>query len=330
MDFREDITQTCAYFYEVLVKKYLELEDVIHKQSGLRSIFKKINYMDRANAFDSLRERAVEAKKNFPSLDDKNSDYQAYSLSVKLTECLSIYINMVESLIQINTVLHRKANNDIKLNLNEHLKNNKYFEMLRGNLESELPKLQSLYSFILKDKKYNADTKNEVDEKELADSVISEYLSSLESNFSTILETLLDMGIDKDAFEDEGWIKYDIFLCGMTIDAMALFNLLNKEQANRIFKYISYDRFLGLDNEEQRDYSINEVAEYKNLWDKATKEIEPPFDFVFSKLLQNFLGENISNYNINPLHMMQIISLVLPIFAGKWKKVLEEYSLIQV
>lgn len=150
MGFRDDVTQICTYFFEVLIKKYLELEDTIRKESGLRSLFKKINYMDRANAFNSLKRMAIEAKDSLPTLDEKSSDYQAYSLAIKLTECLSIYINMVESQVEINTALQQKANNEISLNLCEHLKNNKYFDMLRGNLEIELPKLESQYSFILK------------------------------------------------------------------------------------------------------------------------------------------------------------------------------------
>ena len=50
----------------------------------------------------------------------------------------------------------------------------------------------------------------------------------------------------------------------MTIDSMALFNLLDTAQANRIYKYISYDRLLRLENVEQNDYSIMKWLNIKN------------------------------------------------------------------
>jgi hypothetical protein len=57
----QEITQVSAYFFEVLVKNFLELEKSISKQSGVLSIFKKINYLERVDAFKGLKERAIEA-----------------------------------------------------------------------------------------------------------------------------------------------------------------------------------------------------------------------------------------------------------------------------
>lgn len=51
------------------------------------------------------------------------------------------------------------------------------------------------------------------------------------------------MRFDKDDLEDEYQIQYDLIIFGITIDSMALFNLLDKPQANRIFKYINYGFF---------------------------------------------------------------------------------------
>lgn len=144
MNTRENVINTCAYFFEVLIKKFLELEKAIHKQSGLLSLFKKINYMDRANAFNGLLERAIEAKNELPSSDSEKNDYELYTLLIKLTECLAIYINMVKAQIEVNTNLNLKANGE-QYNWNEYSKCLQHFEMLRSGLEAELPKLQSLY-----------------------------------------------------------------------------------------------------------------------------------------------------------------------------------------
>lgn len=330
MSARKEIIAVCAYFFEVLVKKFLELETTIQKQSGLLSIFKKINYLDRANAFNGLLERAIEAKNSLPLDNDTKEDYEIYSLATKLTECLAIYINMIESQVNLNIHLNQKANGE-KYSWNEYTKCLKLFEMQRNALENELPKLNSLYAVILKNSDNNESmgSKEKINERDLAEIVISQYLNQLECDFDNILDSFIKFGFDENDLQDENWMKYDIFLCGLTIDGMALFNLIDTSQANRIFNYISVDKFMSLDNEHQRSYSINRVSEYRSIWDYCIENSEPPFDFVFSKLFEDLLGENIQKYNIGPLHMIQIISLVTPIFAGKWKAALEHYEPIQ-
>ena len=42
-----ELTQVCAYFFEVLIKHFLALEQNISKKSGLLSLFKKINCVYR-------------------------------------------------------------------------------------------------------------------------------------------------------------------------------------------------------------------------------------------------------------------------------------------
>lgn len=168
-----------------------------------------------------------------------------------------------------------------------------------------------------------------INENELADIVIEYYMSNLENQFEDIFKALLENGFDKSDLVHESWMKYDIFLCGLSIDSMAIFNLLKIDQANRIFKYISIDQFKKLNNKNQMQYSINEVAEYKRLWDDSIVKYKPPLDYVFSKLFVNLLGENLRNYSINSIQMMELISIVLPLFAGGWKRALEKYKPIK-
>ena len=164
--------------------------------------------------------------------------------------------------------------------------------------------------------------------RSLAKLVISDYLVDLESNFDDILAFLFDR-FNEDDLNDASWMSFDILLCGLLIDGMALFNLLDHTQANRIFKYISVEKFVILEDEQQIEYSIKRISEYKNIWDNAMKKSELPFDYIFSKLLNGFLGENIDKYNISPMDMMQIMSKIMPIFSGKWKNALERYKPIQ-
>ena len=143
------LINVCAYFYEVLLSKFLELERNFHNQSGLLSLFKRINYSDRANAFSGLLERAIEAKNELSLIRDDEIGPELYSLLAKLTECIAIYINMVSAQVEINTNLNLKANGE-RYNWNDYSKSTQCFGMLRSGLEIELPKLQSLYSTILR------------------------------------------------------------------------------------------------------------------------------------------------------------------------------------
>jgi hypothetical protein len=243
------------------------------------------------------------------------------------TDRMPCYIHRVETQENINSYLNQKANGE-KYSWNEYTKSLKFFDLQRNALESELPKLNSLYSVVLKNNNEteSAATKERVNENELAEYVVSMYLSELESNFDNIFASLIDLGFHECDFKDRNWMKYDIILCGLTIDGMALFNLLDESQANRIFNYISVEKFMGLDSDYQRDYSIDQISKYKNIWNNSIKQSEIPLDYVFSKLYKDLLGENMEKYNISPLHMMQIMSVVMPIFAGKWKNVLESYE----
>jgi len=148
MSVREDIINIATYFFDVLIRKFLDLENTIHKQSGLLSIFRKINYADRANAFNGLSERAIEINEALSKIELSKEQYDLYNLATKLSECIAIYINMVKSQIEINTYLNQKANGE-KYAWDEYSRSQKFFDMLRGSLEVELPKLQSLYRLVL-------------------------------------------------------------------------------------------------------------------------------------------------------------------------------------
>jgi hypothetical protein len=110
----------------------------------------RINYLERANAFKELKERAIEAKNSIPLGDKLKESHEGYLLAVKLTECLAIYINMVETQENINLYLNQKANGE-NYNWNEYTKSIQFFDLQRNALEGELPKLNSIYSVVLKD-----------------------------------------------------------------------------------------------------------------------------------------------------------------------------------
>lgn len=148
LNIRKDVINICAYYFEVLVHNYLELEEAIHKQSGLLFLFKKIDFLDRAKAFNGLLERAHEADEQLQLYNDYKGDYELNALIQKLTECLALYMNMVNVQININKMLKQKANG-LKYDWNEYSSSLKYLNTLRDALENELPNLQSLYGTVI-------------------------------------------------------------------------------------------------------------------------------------------------------------------------------------
>lgn len=328
MDVRDNVIYKSTYFFEVLVAKFLELEKSISKQSGILSIFKKISYMDRANAFKELMESAVEAEESLPSSETTKSDYDLYTLACKLTECLALYINMTDAQVNLNTGLNQKANGEI-YDLSEHTKRLKYSDMLRDALEAELPKLNALYTRMLTKQSENRTTQanREVDERQLVNTVIAEYIREVKSSLNHVTD-FLHRNFETADLEPDNWIEYDLFLFCLSFDSMALFNLLDKQQANRLYNLTCVQWLSKLGDEIQEEYDKAEIAEYKRLYEESVKKSEPPFDYMLSKLFSNFLRENSIKYNIGPMHMMQMMTMVIPMFTGTWKKTLEEFNVI--
>lgn len=149
MNIREDVINMCAYFFEVLVSSYIDLEKAIKKQSGILYLFKKIDFMDRVNAFCGLLDRALEVINQLKPFYGSNlDDYELNALIIKLEECLSLYINMVNVQMSINKMLDQKAKG-CKYDWNEYSTSLNQFNMTRDALENELPQLKSLYSQVL-------------------------------------------------------------------------------------------------------------------------------------------------------------------------------------
>ncbi|MCM1991304.1 hypothetical protein [Oceanirhabdus seepicola] len=149
MNLRKDVIELCAYFFEVLIKQFLAVENNIHKKSGLLSLFKKINFLDRATDFNSLMERAVELRDNLSISDDIKGDSEIYSMAVKLKDCLAIYIMMLESQVKINTSLDHKAHGE-KYDRDEYEKCLVQFDVCRLTLKAKLTNLYSLYEEAIK------------------------------------------------------------------------------------------------------------------------------------------------------------------------------------
>lgn len=330
MESRETIMGACGYFFEVLIKNYLECEKTFQKKSGILSLFKKPDYLERAKAFSYLAELAKDARDSLPEGETIKNDLETYGLASKLTECYAIYINLADTHANINLSL----TSSIGYEDNSQGDRTQQIEMVtlyRKSLESELPKLQAHYSEMLKKNSSinEKSSKLEINELDLADLVLKSYSMELEKHFESIKSSIHTMGFEKDDIEESEFMRFDIFLCALSMDTMSIFNLLDADQAERIFKYISKDRFELGEKSPKWDYAKHEISLYRQVWDEANRDMDIPFDHIFSMLFSRILGENIKKYSIDSSHMIHLMSLIIPVFVGKWKNALEKYTPIQ-
>lgn len=151
MNEKEQAIKHCAYFFEVLVKQFIELEKHIHKQCRFLSLFRKINFVDITNKFIILKEKAIEIKHSLSTIENKKDDEELYSFICILEECVIIYIDMIETQIKINTGLSLKANGET-YNWNDYRESLKYFDTIRDKLELKLKQLQVNYAQLINSK----------------------------------------------------------------------------------------------------------------------------------------------------------------------------------
>ena len=329
------VISSCLYFFEILVKQFLELEMSVKKESGLLSIFKKIDYSERSNKFKLLENLALEAKDSLPIGELIRDDAELYTLNSKLLECYSLFISMTDSQNILNHGLNKKTQGG-SYPLNEYNNQLQYFDMTRNALESELPKLQSLFASYVSDpsSRNTIHTRSDirkpvqVDEEVLID-LLGVYIEQTDMHINEIKEGLVEVGFAESHFEDDDWMYIDSLVNGVALDSMSFFNLLSHEQAEAYYSTM-IGKFIDSysENEDVVEYLNSEFMHYRKLIEQAKKENIPPFDYVYSKLLNNYLGEHIDKYNINFIQMTQTMVLMSQIYIGNCKKVLEHYKLI--
>lgn len=142
------VLNICKYFFEVLIKRFLELENKMRKNTGFLSLFKKISFLEFAKSFEHFADCAIEAKNELLKNNQSEIGTESYILLCKLSECLDIYVNMVNTQKDINLNLQAKADGK-EYDWQKYKKQLKFFDMLRSSLEAELPKLNSLYTSML-------------------------------------------------------------------------------------------------------------------------------------------------------------------------------------
>lgn len=168
MEKKITVINMCSYYFE-LVKNLTAIEKQVQKQSGFLSLFKKIDFVERIRIFEELKDKTDEAYDIFKiKLSNKKGKEEA--LLLKLEECFDLLINMLDTQIKININLNQKVVDKTHYNFQEYNNNVSFYNMLHKSLENELPKLQSLFSSLIKKKEKDLSIEEIIELAEKGDS----------------------------------------------------------------------------------------------------------------------------------------------------------------
>jgi len=206
MELLDEVLKNCAYFYEVLIRNFTEFEERSERQN--KKPFYKVDFIPRIEFLKGMKERAVEAKTALPIIDEKDGNNKLYLLANKLSECLVIYIYMIESQILINYSLQNKANKKNSFSMPEFLEYAREFDMRRGCLEKEMAILLPLYSKALLLKENELKQKEATLKNTQSKYIVANVLSLISGDSLYLDETLYDIWEDKNMVEEAKKERY--------------------------------------------------------------------------------------------------------------------------
>jgi hypothetical protein len=173
-----------------------------------------------------------------------------------------------------------------------------------------------------------------IEQKAVAQFVI-EILEKSRLSWPSIYKNLNDTFKDKFVVKDETMAIYNLALAVIAQELQAVKNLFPEDQADRIKKWV----YKGFDNDDLGKYSLNELEKYEEVFQKNIQSImSDPLSAIPARLVQRWLGKNIQNFDfvidgkktglIDPMLMMNVSTSLIR-FAGTWKKIKDNYELIE-
>lgn len=169
----------------------------------------------------------------------------------------------------------------------------------------------------------NLSLKRKISEKKLVDDYVASQIKNFSEHKNDIDKIITGLRFASEDIEPRNILEWDILICEIASDSRALFNILKKEQAERMYKYLAIEAIQTLDKELNL-YISNELFEYREIIQDAIAQSELPDDSIYSKLITNILGENRNKYSISSFHMMQLMQLTY-VFSGMWKIALDNF-----
>ncbi|OHA35350.1 MAG: hypothetical protein A3H73_03420 [Candidatus Taylorbacteria bacterium RIFCSPLOWO2_02_FULL_50_120] len=181
------------------------------------------------------------------------------------------------------------------------------------------------------------ESKEKVTEEEAASHFVLYIIKEAQDAWPTIHKNLKDCFKDEFVVEDEKMAAFDLALAATAQDLQAVKNLFPKDQAERIEKWV----LKCIDTKDWGEYAVDEVKKYGEKFQKDIQNIKAggdPLSAIPARLLQRWLGKNIQNFNvemngkktgiIDPI-LLQSVSVVLTAFLGNWKRLGNDFNLIE-
>jgi len=178
--------------------------------------------------------------------------------------------------------------------------------------------------------------KRKLTEQEAASYFVLYIIKEALDAWPTIHKNLKDFFKEKFVVEDEKMAAFDLALASIAQDLQAVKNLFPKDQAERIEKWV----LKCIDTEDWGEYSIDEIKEYGEKFQKNVQNISAggdPISAIPVRLLQRWLGKNIRNFDvemsgkktgiISPV-LLTMVSGILTAFLGTWKKLKDDFKIV--
>ena len=179
--------------------------------------------------------------------------------------------------------------------------------------------------------------KTKITEQEAASRYVLYIMTEAQDAWPAIHKSLKDSFKGKFVVEDEKMATFDLALAAIAQDLQAVKNLFPKEQAERIEKWV----LKCIDTKDWGEYAVDEVNKYGEEFQKGIQNIiadGDPLSAIPARLLHRWLGKNIQNFDvemhgkktgiISPI-LLLMISSTLAAFLGSWKKLKDNFNLIE-
>ena len=178
--------------------------------------------------------------------------------------------------------------------------------------------------------------KKQITEQQAAAQFVLSVMQETKDAWPNVYKGLRDTPGGKFAVENETMAIFDLSLAVLAQEVQTLENLLSREQAERIYKWVLH----CIDSAEQGEYARREVEEYGEVFQDSIEAGENPLGAIAARLLHRWLGENITNFeveisgkktgNISPILVLQVVDiLICSIGIGRWKRIKENFELIE-
>lgn len=178
---------------------------------------------------------------------------------------------------------------------------------------------------------------NTLTEQEAASYFVLSMTKEVQDGWPNFYSMLKDFFKDNFELENEEMAVYDLVLASIAMDLQAVNNLFPKDQAGRIETWI----MKCIDIEDLGQYAIGEVKKYGERFQRGIIDMpsgDDPISEITARLLQRWLGQNIQRFYvemngkkttiISPV-LISTVNTMLANLAGKWKRLKEDFEIVE-